>query len=167
MKTVKVEMSEKSKSLPQRIVEKRTMSNADFIEIHGSGTLRDNKNLGFVWSIQGLSERVAYTFGYGFGAFKSHNVVFNDSISECDETAYTMAGRWFKAYQAKKLFEEDYFEIKYVIIKDDTDKKVWEGIGVIVRETSATFIPDNTIIIARIARFDPVKQAWEQPVNFA
>lgn len=167
MKTVRVEMTEKSKSLPQRIVEKRTMSNADFIETHGSGTLRDNKSLGFVWSIQGLSERIAYTFGYGFSAFKSHNVVFNDSISECDEAAYTMAGRWFKAYQAKKLFEEDYFEIKYVIIKDDADKKVWEGIGVIVRETSATFIPDNTIVIARIARFDPVKQAWEQPVNFS
>lgn len=167
MKTVKVEMSEKSKQLPARIIAPRTMSNAQFIENHGSGTLRDNKNLGFVWSIQGLSERIAYTFGYGFGAFKSHNVVFNDSISECDEVAYTMAGRWFKSYQAKKLFEEDYFEIKYVIIKDDTDKKVWEGIGVIVRETSATFIPDSMIVIARIARFDPVKQVWEQPVNFA
>lgn len=167
MKTVKVEMLEKSKALPSRIVEKRTMSNSEFIEMHGSGTLRDNKNLGFVWSIQNLSERIAYTFGYGFGAYKSHNVVFNDSISECDETAYTMAGRWFKAYQAKKLFEEDYFEIKYVIIKDDNDKKVWEGIGVIIRETSATFIPDNTIVIAKVARFDPEKQVWEAPVNFA
>lgn len=94
-------------------------------------------------------------------------MVFNDSISECDEVAYTLAGRWFKAYQAKKLFEEDYFEIKYVIVKDEQDHKVWEGIGVVVRETSATFIPDNTIVIAQVARFDPHTQTWDQPVNFA
>lgn len=167
MKTIKVEMTKQSKELPERIIEKRIMTNSQFVELHGSGTLKDNKSLGFVWSIQCLSERLAYIFGYGFSAFKAHNVVFNDSISECDERAYTLAGRWFKAYQAKKLFEEDYFEIKYVIIKDDTDKKLWEGIGVIVRETSATFIPDNTLVIARVARFDPVKQEWEQPINFA
>lgn len=167
MKTVKVNMSEKSKSLPQRIIDARTISNSEFIELHGSGTLRDNKGLGFVWSIQCLSERLAYTFGYGFSAFKSHNVVFNDSISECDENAYTLAGRWFKAYQAKKLFDEDYFEIKYVIVKDDCDKKVWEGIGVIVRETSATFIPDNTLVVARVCEFKAKEQSWSEPVNFA
>lgn len=167
MKTVRVPLSDNSRRLPQRIVEKRTMSNSDFIEQHGSGTLRDNKNLGFVWSIQNLSERIAYTFGYGFAAFKSHTVVFNDSISECDEVAYTLAGRWFKAYQAKKLFEEDYFEIKYVIVKDEQDQKVWEGIGVVVRETSATFVPDNTLVIAQVARFDPKTQTWDSPVNFA
>lgn len=167
MNAVKVEISENSKKLPSRIIEARTMSNADFIELHGSGTLRDNKNLGFVWSIQCLSERLAYVFGYGFSAFKSHNVIFNDSISECDELAYTMAGRWFKSYQAKKLFEEDYFEIKYVIIKDDMDKKIWEGIGVIVRETSAKFIPENTIVVAKVCRFNPDCQTWEKPVNFA
>lgn len=167
MKTVKVPVGEQSKSLPQRIIDARTISNSDFIELHGSGTLRDNKGLGFVWSIQCLSERLAYTFGYGFGAFKSHNVVFNDSISECDENAYTLSGRWFKAYQAKKLFSEDYFEIKYVIIKDDSDKKVWEGIGVIVRETSAGFIPDNTLVIARVCEFKAKEQVWSESVNFA
>lgn len=59
MKTIRVPLSDNSRRLPQRIVEKRTMSNSEFIEQHGSGTLRDNKNLGFVWSIQNLSERIA------------------------------------------------------------------------------------------------------------
>ena len=167
MKTLKIDFTEQSKQLPTRIIEKRTMSNTEFIEMHGSGTLRDNKNNGFVWSIQCLAERIAYVFGYGFGAYKSHLVVFNDSISECDEVAYTMSGRWFKSYQNKKLFSEDYFEIKYVSIKDETDKKIWEGIGVIVRETSATFIPDNIIVLAKVCRFDPILQKWDQPVNFA
>lgn len=167
MKTVRVALSERSKGLPQRIIDARTISNADFVELHGSGTLRDNKELGFVWSIQCLSERLAYTFGYGFSAFKSHNVVFNDSISECDEEAYTLAGRWFKAYQAKKLFEEDYFEIKYVSIKDECNRKVWEGIGIVVRETSATFIPENTLVVAKVCEFESRHQCWAKPVNFA
>jgi hypothetical protein len=167
MKTVIIPLSEQSQQLPQRIIEKRTMSNTDFIKNHGSGTLKDNKDYGFIWSIQCLSERLAYTFGYGFTAQKSHLVVFNDSISECDETAYTMSGRWFKAYQSKKLFNEDYFEIKYVSIKNEDGSKNWEGIGVIVRETSATFIPDNIIVVAKVCQFNHHTQQWEKPVNFA
>jgi hypothetical protein len=167
MKTTIIAMSEESKKLPPRIIELRTCSNNDFIENHASGTLRDNKNLGFVWSIQCISERLAYTFGYGFSAFKASHVVFNDSISECDEKAYTLAGRWFKAYQAKKLFNEDYFEIKYVSIKDDNMNCQWEGIGVIVRETSASFIPNNTMVVAKVCQFDPHTQTWGTPVNFS
>lgn len=167
MKTVKVPLSDISSKLPSRIIEARTQSNSAFIEAHGSGTLRDNKDVGFVWSIQCLSERLAYTFGYGFGGYKAHNVIFNDSITECDEDAYTLAGRWFKAYNAKKLFEEDYFEIKYVIIKNDKNQKVWEGIGIIVRETSATFIPDNIIVVAKVCEFDAQREIWLKPINFA
>jgi hypothetical protein len=145
----------------------RTMPNAEWIEAHGSGTLRDNRQLGFVWSIQCLSERLAYTFGYGFSAFKSHLVTFNDSISECDEAAYTLAGRWVKRYLAKSLFNEDYFELKYVIVSSDNGKRVWEGIGLILRQTSAQFIPEDTMVFAKIARFDPLKEQWDAPVNFA
>jgi hypothetical protein len=165
LKTEKVAVS--TQGLPSRIVENRTMTNAAWIEAHGSGTLRDNRELGFVWSIQCLSERLAYTFGYGFAAFKAHLVTFNDSISECDEAAYTLAGRWVKRYLAKSLFAEDYFEVKYVIVSSDEGKRVWEGIGLIVRQTSARFIPEDTMVFAKIARFDPLKGQWDAPVNFA
>lgn len=167
MKTVKVELSKNAKLLPQRIIVARTMSHSDWINEHGSGTLRDNKELNFVWSIQCLSERVAYTFGYGFSAYKSSLVTFNDSISDCDELAYTLSGRWMKAYLAKNLFPEDYFELKYIIIKDEQDKRVWEGIGVIVRESSATFIPDSTLVLAKVVRYNTVEHKWEEPINFA
>lgn len=167
MHTVKLPLSEESLKLPARIVEARIMSNQEFMEEHGSGTLRDNKALGFVWSIQCLAERVAYTFGYGFCAVKAHQIVFNDSISECDEQAYTSSGRWFKAYQAKKLFPEDYFEIKYAIIRDDNGQKQWEGIAIIVRETSASFIPENIMVLAKVCRFNPTSHTWDRPVNFA
>lgn len=167
MHTVKIEMSEASKALPKRIIEPRLMSNSEFIEEHGSGTLRDNKDIGFVWSLQCLSERLAYTFGYGFSAHKAHLVMFNDSISECDERAYTLAGRWFKAYNNKKLFSEDYFEIKYAAIYDEGRNLQWEGIVVIVRETSASFIPQNTMVLAKVVEYQSSKGAWATPVNFA
>ena len=165
--THKAAISESSQKLPKRILDVRTMSNDEFIDIHGSGTLRDNKTLGFAWKMQSLSERCAYTFGYGFAGYKSHNVVFNDSISECDEKAYTYAGRWFKAYLTKNLFEEDHFQIKYVSIRDDAGKTVCEGIGIVVSQTSATFVPPNTIIVAMICEYHPAKAAWGTPVNFA
>lgn len=167
MKTVVVELSESSKLLPKRIIEPRTMSSADFIEQHGSGTLRDNKDIGFVWSIQSLSERLAYTFGYGFTACKAHRVMFNNSISECDEKAYTLAGRWFKAYNLKRLFDEDYFEIKYVALHDESNERYWEGIAVIVRQTSAQFIPSDTLVLAPIVEYQADKKQWGTPVNFA
>jgi hypothetical protein len=165
LKTEKVPVT--AQGVPACIVENRVMSNAAWIEAHGSGTLKDNKELGFVWSIQCLSERLAYTFGYGFSAFKSHQVTFNDSISECDEAAYTLAGRWVKRYLAKSLFPEDYFEIKYVIVTSEDGKREWEGIGLIVRQTSAQFIPDEMMIVARIARYDPAASCWDAAVNFA
>ena len=165
MKTEKVELSKNSMKLNERILSIRTMSNDEFINKHGSGTLRDNKELGFVHSIQCLSERLAYTFGYGFEAFKPDKVLFNKSISECDESAYTIAGRWFKAYNAKKIFEEDHFEIKYVAIKDSQGSIEWEGIGIIVRETSANFIPNNIFVIAKVVVYK--NGQWQKPVNFA
>lgn len=167
MNTLIVPLSSDSLKLPSRITDPRTMPHSTFIERHASGTLRDNHALGFVWSIQCLAERVAYTFGYGFSPFKSHLVVFNDSISECDEPAYTLSGRWFKAYLCRNLFPEDYFEIKYVIIKNEDGSKSWEGIGIIVRQTSATFIPDSTLIVARICQYHPHLQRWDSPIPFA
>lgn len=166
--THKVPVSESSQlKIPARIINARTMSDADFIEQHGSGTLRDNKNLGFACKMQAMSERCAYTFGYGFSAIKSHLLVFNNSISECDEKAYTYAGRWFKAYKAKNLFEEDHFEIKYISIKDETGNNIMEGIGIVVTQTSAQFIPDNTFVFAMICKYHAEQGKWGEPVNFA
>ena len=167
MRTIKVDLSKESSLLPQRIVNARTITNSQWIDEHGSGTLRDNKELKFVWSMQCLAERIAYTFGYGFGAYKEHLVTFNDSISECDEQSYTLAGRWMKRYLAMKLFPEDYFELKYVIIKDESGKREWEGIGVIVRETSASFVPDGIMIVAKIAMYNTNTHQWQKAVNFA
>ncbi len=167
MHTETVDLSPASRALPERIVRARCQSNKDWVRAHGSGTLRDNMELGFVWSIQCLSERLAYTFGYGFCAHKAHLVAFNDSISECDERAYTLAGRWTKRYLAKSLFPEDYFELKYLMLFNEVNVCEWEGIGLVVRQTSATFIPANTMVVAKIARYDTSRHAWDAPVNFA
>ena len=167
MKTEKVDVSVQALLLPSRIVENRTQCHADWIEAHASGTLRDNRELGFVWSIQCLSERLAYTFGYGFSAHKGHLATFNDAISECDERAYTLAGRWAKRYLAKSLFKEDYFQLKYVVLKDDTGRREWEGLSLVLRQTSAQFIPPETLVFAKIAQFFPDSGTWGLAVNFA
>ena len=168
MKTEIVEVSQEAATmLPLRIVSTRTCTDAEFIEAHGSGTLRDNKELGFVWKIQCLSERLAYVFGYGFQSYRADQVLYNDSISECDEKAYTLAGRWMKAYQAKSLFPEDYFEMKYLTLKDVKGHTTWEGIGIIVRQTSASFIPPSTLVIAKVCEYLSAQGKWAEPVNFA
>lgn len=166
-RTLKLELSEVSKMLPERIVKARTISDEEWIAQHASGTLKDNKEQGFSWKIQCLSERVAYTFGYGFSAYKHENLVYGPAITECDDPAYTVCGRLFKAYNAKKLFPEDYFEVKYVREMDGNNQVVWEGLGVIVRETSATFIPDGKLVMAKVVQFDTAQKKWLTPVNFA
>lgn len=167
MQTIVVPLSEESKTLPQRILEKRTMSLHDFAEKHGSGTLRDNLRLGFYCGLQGISERCAYVFGYGFSPYKSFHVSFNNSITECDEQAYTLAGRLFKRYNAWKRFPEDYFEIKYVIIENESGSRDWEGIAVIIRETSAKFIPDSCLVLAKVVEYDRNSHSWKNVINFA
>lgn len=167
MKTEVCLPSEATKQLPSRIQFPRNCTDAEFIEEHGSGTLRDNKEMGFIWKIQCTAERLAYVFGYGFQAYPADQVLYNDSISECDEKAYTLAGRWMKAYQAKSLHPEDYFELKYLTLKDVKGQTTWEGIGIIVRQTSARCIPLDTLVIAKVCQYLPTQGKWAEPVNFA
>lgn len=167
MKTEVCQPSEAAKKLPARIQFARYCTDAEFIEEHGSGTLRDNKEQGFVWKIQCTAERLAYVFGYGFQAVKADCVLYNDSISECDEKAYTLAGRWMKAYQAKSLFPEDYFELKYLTIKDVKGQTTWEGIGIIVRQTSARCVPPGVMVLAKVAEYLSSTGKWAEPINFA
>lgn len=159
-------------TIPERILSLRTMSDDEFINSHGSGTLRDNKALGFSYKMQCISERLAYVFGYGFTFKKFCRVQMNPCITECDEIAYTLAGRWTTQYKAKSLFSEDIFNIKYINIQENT-KIEWSGIALIVEETSVNFLPNspnttnNFLIFAKIVEFDNVNNKWLSPINFA
>lgn len=142
----------------------RTMGADDFIERHASGTLRKNKRLGMVWREQYLVERTAYEFGWGFECLPRSRVTFGDAYTEGDVHAITEAGWHIERYLELSIFPEDRFETKYLQIEHKDGSKR-EGIGIIVRETSATFFPAGHIVFAIVAELDTATNDWRDAEN--
>lgn len=148
----------------QNRVKIRLMEADEFIEKHASGTLRKSKRLGFAWKSQYLDERVAYEFGWGFEIVERTRVLFADAIVSENCQPLTEAGWHIERYMNLSIFKEDYFEAKYILVEyKDGQKK--EGVGIVVRQTSAPFIPNGYIVFSIIAEFDPVSQDYKEAVN--
>jgi hypothetical protein len=141
----------------------RNLSEEDWIEKHGSGTLRKNKRIGFTYRTQYLSERVAYEFGYGFEIVPRAQITFGDPITEGECPSLTEAGWHIERYLELDPFG-DYFEAKYIhaSYRDNTQR---EGVGIIVRETSAPWLPAGHIVFSIVAEFDPAKKDWKHAIN--
>lgn len=137
-------------------VKERFMSAEDWIEIHGSGTLRKNKRIGMAWQVQYRHERLAYEFGYGFESLPKTQVCYNDAISEGDCHPVTEAGWFIERYMTLSVFSEDCFEVKYLIV-EERDGSRREGIGIIVKQTSFD-VPKGNIIFAIVAKYKKGKR---------
>jgi hypothetical protein len=148
----------------QKRVAVRTMEADAFIESHASGTLRKNKRLGMVWREQYLEERIAYEFGWAFELQPRSRVTFGDAYTESDSKAVTEAGWHIERYFELSTFPEDRFEAKYVNVEYKDGRKR-EGIGIIVRETSADFVPGGHIVFAIVAEFDASRGVFLGAVN--
>lgn len=148
----------------ERRVRLRLMSADDFIELHASGTLRKNKRLGMVWRDQYLEERIAYEFGWCFQCLPRSRVTFGDAHTEGDTHPVTEAGWHIERYLELSTFPEDRFETKYITVEHKDGSKN-EGIGIIVRETSASFVPTGHIVFAIVAEFDVDKHDWKDAEN--
>lgn len=161
MQTEKVGMNEDILNCPALAsrVNIRNMSADEWVEKHASGTLRKNKRIGFAWRSQYLEERIAYEFGWEFKILPRSCVTFGDAITEGDCHSITETGWHMERYIAMKIFPEDYYEAKY-IQTETSDGSKSEGIGLIVRETSAPWIPDGHVVFAIIAEFDTNEQKW-------
>lgn len=142
----------------------RTITADEFVEQHASGTLRKNKKLGMTWRAQYLHERAAYEFGYGFDILPRSRVIFGDAYTEGDCKPLTEAGWHSERYLEMSIFPEDYFEVKY-LHAETNDQKRREGVGIIVRQTSAKWVPAGHLIFAIIAEFDPAKGLFLPAVN--
>lgn len=142
----------------------RMMSASDWIEEHGSGTLRKNKKLGMAWKAQYLEERIAYEFGWEFECQARSRIMFGDAYTEGDCSAVTEAGWHIERYINLSVFEEDRIECKYINVEYANGEKK-EGLGMIIRETSASFIPEGNIVFAIVAEFDPTKGEWKHANN--
>lgn len=166
METLIVQMNEEvvACSALKNIVDQRTMKDEEWIEKHASGTLRKNKRLGMTWRAQYLEERTAYQFGWEFQIQPRSRIMFGDAFTEGDAHAVTEAGWHIERYIETKVFPEDHFECKYINV-EYADGTKHEGIGIIVRETSAQWLPKGHIVFAIVAEFDPVEQDWKEANN--
>lgn len=150
METRIVPLSAEARNSPalQKRIKIRTMTAEEFIEHHGSGTLRKCARIGFAWKKQYLEERIAYEFGYEFRCLPRTRVTFNDPISEGDESAITETAWHIERYMTLSVFPEDAFEAKYLTV--DIEGVRSEGVGMVVRTTSAPFIPDGNLVFSII-----------------
>lgn len=149
----------------QKRVSIRLMKEDDFIEKHASGTLRKNKRLGFTWRSQYLHERSAFEFGYPFECMPRNRVTFGDPYTEGDEKSLTEAGWHIDRYLTMSLFPEDYFEAKYISLEYPTNTFCREGVGIIVRQTSAPWVPSGFLLFAIVAEYDRPNRKWLEAVN--
>jgi len=153
----------KCKALSGR-VKQRTMSADDWIEKHGSGTLRKNKKLGMAWRAHYLEERTAYEFGWEFEIQPKSRIMFGDAFTEGDESAVTEAGWHIERFMEMNTFMGDKVSCKYINVEYSWGEKK-EGIGIILKETSAQWVPKGHIIFAIVSLFDTKKGEWGESNN--
>ena len=156
-----------SQSLEERIghrIKVRGMSADDFVEKHGSGTLRKNRHLGMSWKDQYLSERIAYEFGWEFSYAPRSRIMTGDAYTEGDCSAITEAGWHMERYLNLSLFPEDIYKAQYIHV-EERDGTRREGIGLVVEQTSAPFIPCGSVVYALIAEYHLNTKQWGKAKN--
>lgn len=148
----------------KKLVALRQMDADTFVEQHASGTLRKNKRIGMVWREQYLHERAAYEFGWAFECLPRSRVTFGDAYTEGDVKPLTEAGWHIERYMQMCVFPEDELEAKYINV-EYKDGATREGVGMVVRQTSATFVPGGHLVFAIVAEFDPKTKQWREATN--
>jgi hypothetical protein len=142
----------------------REMPAEDWIDEKGSGTLRKNKRIGFAWKSQYLHERVAYEFGFAFEVMPKTQVTFNDPITEGDCKPLTEAGWHIERYMSLSVFPEDRFETKYIQV-EDRDGSRREGVGIVVKQTSAPWIPKGHLVFAIVTEHSKTLKTFREAKN--
>jgi hypothetical protein len=147
-----------------RRVAARLLTADEFIERHGSGTLRKNRRQGMDWAGQYLHERTAYEFGWCFESVHETRVTWGTPITQGDCRAVTEAGWFIDRYVHVCAFPGDELETKYIMIEypDGTRK---EGLGMVVRATSAAFVPERHMVFAVIAEWDAAGKRFKDATN--
>lgn len=140
-----------------KLVSQRLMSAEDWIDRHASGTCRKNSRLGFAWKHQYLHERTAWEFGYVFDTAPTTRVTTGIPMSEGDCKPLTEAGWHIDRLLSRNPFPEDVYDLAYIQVASDPPR---EGVGVVLKETSASFVPPGHTVYGIIAEFDPVKKIW-------
>jgi hypothetical protein len=141
----------------------RELSETDWIENHGSGTLRKNKRIGFAYRSQYLEERAAHDLGDGWRVLPRTQITFNDAISEGDSHSVTEAGWYIERYMVSNILN-DIIETKYIHVTFRDNSKS-EGIGMVLKETSAIWIPPGHLAYVIVSEFNNKTGDWEDANN--
>lgn len=147
-------------------LEFRKMSDSDWVDTHGSGTLRKNARLGFCHRDQYIHERLAWEFGDVFEVLPPSRVMMGNPITEGDCKAVTESGWYIDRYitKMKSIFPDDIFIPVYLNISY-TDGTVREGIGIFCQQTTASWLPQIRSLVGIVAEYDPIKKAYLPAVN--
>lgn len=127
----------------------RDLSKDEFIEKWGSGTLRKSKKLGFDIQEAYLQERVRFEFGSGFEIIQRSRVTYSD-IKLVSSQALTELGWHAERMIEMRPFESDEFVCKQFEV-EYADGRIKEGAGILVKETSCSFIPQGYMVFSVVA----------------
>ncbi len=83
-----------------------------------SGSLKKAARLGAKVNDQLRQEALAQTLGWTWESVQSSYLTFNDAVSEGDNHSLTEAGWFADRWLAVNIFDEDFFEYKYIIISN-------------------------------------------------
>ena len=142
----------------------RAMPQPEWIERYASGTLRKSTRLGMNTRMHYLNERAAFEFGYGFEVLPTSRVLFGVVQAEGDCKAITELGWHCERLQATRRWAEDEFEPKYIVVDDRSDFRR-EGVGIVVWQTSADWVPRAHLVFAITCEWDLKLKRWAEPEN--
>ena len=135
----------------------RDLTQAEFIQQYGSGTLRKSNSLGFDVREAYLQERVRLEFGQGFELIQRSRLVYQDpKLAACQ--GITELCWHLERMITLRPFESDVFVPKYLEVTY-ADDSVKHSYGIFVHYTSAKWIPPGYIAIAHVA---PVSKRADQ-----
>lgn len=150
--------------VPAERLRSRMMPMEEFIEEKGSGTLRKNSRIGMNTKSHAMVERCAYEFGYAWEVCMERSLTWGEPRSEGDSHPLTEVGWHVERYAAMCLFPGDEVECKY-LIREDPDGTRREGIGMILRKTSAPWVPAGYAVFCIIAEYDQILHDFGKAVN--
>ena len=127
----------------------RNMSKEEFIEKFGSGTLRKSKKLGFDIQEAYIQERTRFEFGHGFEIIQRSRVTYSD-IKLVSSASLTELGWHAERMIELRPFESDLFICKQFEI-EYADGKMKSGAGILVSETSCSWIPNGYMIFCVVS----------------
>lgn len=129
----------------------RDLSQADFIQSFGSGTLRKSHRLGFDVHEAYLRERTQMEWGQGFEIIPRSRVTYSD-LKLIASSSLTELGWHAERMIELRPFESDIFVCKQLDI-EYANGHCKHGAGILLTHTSAPWIPKGFMIFSMVCEF--------------